>query len=203
MGTRAVILVTGLHWQGETIPETVRLYRHHDGDPSWTLKDIADGIRAAEKVCSAKTRRWADPRYDYTPARTVADCIIAASIGWGGADIRVDVDGPGNTKNTGSPAVYAQALGPQHYGDQADLEWAYVVDVRRKGITVYGGYGTVATLRAAGPQRPEVHLEILHDDYVPKVRRRIRAGMRALLKLGWAVNPAPIPVQKQAAVRRA
>jgi hypothetical protein len=31
MGARAVILVTGSHWQGRDIAQTVRLYRHHDG----------------------------------------------------------------------------------------------------------------------------------------------------------------------------
>ena len=50
MGTRAIILVTGSHWQGEHIPQTVRLYRHNDGDPAWMLKDIAAGIRKADDV---------------------------------------------------------------------------------------------------------------------------------------------------------
>jgi hypothetical protein len=81
MGVRAVILVTGSHWQGQDIPQTVRLYRHHDGDPDWMLKEIAEGIRAADKLRSARVRRWGDRRYDYTPAQTLADCLIAASIG--------------------------------------------------------------------------------------------------------------------------
>jgi hypothetical protein len=151
MGTRAVILVTGSHWQGRHIPQTVRLYRHYDGDPAWTLKEIAAGIRAADKLRVAQVHRWNDPRHDYTPAKTLADCVIAASIGWNGFEIRIDVDRPDDAPNTGEPAIYSQALGPSHYGDQGDLEWAYVVDVARKGITIYAGYGTVQELMAPGP----------------------------------------------------
>jgi hypothetical protein len=102
------------------------------------------------------------------------------------------VDRPGHTKDTGTLAVYAQPLGPAHYGDQADLEWAYVVDVRRKGVTVYPGYGTVVGLMAAGPQSPEVQVQALYEKYRPRARRRIRAGVRALARLGWAVNPVPV-----------
>ena len=61
MGTRAVILVTGSHYQGENIPQTICLYRHHDGDPDWTLKDIAAGIRTAKNLRAAQFQQWADP----------------------------------------------------------------------------------------------------------------------------------------------
>jgi hypothetical protein len=179
------------------------LYRHQDGDPDWTLKDIAGGIRAADKVRPAQIRRWADPRYDYLPARMLADCILAASISWSGAAIRVDVDEVGDTKDTGTLAIDAQPLGPSHSGNQADLEWADVVDIRHKSVTVCAGCGMAEDLMAAGPQVPEVQLETLYEEYRPSVRRRIRARVRALVNLYWAINPAPVQAQNQAAARRA
>ena len=46
------------------------------------------------------------------PAKTLADCIIAASIGWAGAEIRVDRDDLDKAQHAGELAIYTQVLSP-------------------------------------------------------------------------------------------
>lgn len=202
MGTRAVILVTGSHWQGEAIPQTVRLHCHWAGGLEDTLPTLADGVRRGHRLVDRRRRWWPDRLY--LPARTLADCITAASVQWDGFAVGLDTDDDVDHKEQGRPAVYTEPLGPRHLGEQADLEWAYVLDVPRRALYVYGGYGTAAQLLEHGPTDPAARVEDFYPEYQAKYRRRIRAAVRSLGRLGWSVNPAAVPVQRQsAAVKQA
>jgi hypothetical protein len=190
MGTRSIIMVTGKGQHAEGF-ETVRLYRHYDGDPMWNLPSIIAGIERAQSLVF----EWNSKSFNFgrqfaigdVRARVFADCIVAGSISWySGFDIRVD-DEDDNLPGEGL-AVFRGPLTLENCGNQGDLEWMYVVDTIQKSVKVYGNGSNPEDLLAGGLTHPSAGADCLVDDAQEPYRTAANAHLDRLLDMGWDVN---------------
>lgn len=193
MGTRSIIMVTGKGEHGEG-HETVRLYRHFDGDPQWNLPAIIAGIKRAEALVGEWNSRSFNQGRQVTladvRAKVFADCIIASSISWyRGFDIDLDEDARSGEPN--QPAIFRGPLTLEHCGNQGDLEWMYVVDITAKSVKVYGKGSCPEDLLKEGLTDPGDHAECFRKELVErkaKYREEVNAHVDHLLDMGWDVN---------------
>ena len=197
MGCRANIFVTGDLPLADSRRQTVRLYAHWGGSPDHVLKDLHTAVRASVRLLAASRELRPDARA--VTAQGFADCLRAASLTHNGfATVLDDRDG------VDRPAAFAEAFdAATHCTDQADLEWVYVADVNARSLWVYGGFGTAQELIARGEADPAGHAEDLLPQYRRRTRARIRALVRSLRRLGWAVNGRQAAAVTRADARRA
>lgn len=187
MSTRAILMVTGQN-EYRNGPQTVRVYKHSDGYPSWVLRLLIRATELAEELLTSDyNQHIAKDHLDDLSAQAFADCFIAASLGHRGFEARVDT----NDEQKRTPAIYHDRLKSSHYGRQSDLEWVYVVDLKKRSVKVYGGgyddcapqvfvrRGTVDPRREAGQ---------MTDEYRDRYLGRICAALDRLQEQGWTVN---------------
>jgi hypothetical protein len=199
MGTRAVVVIAGNNdTRGKGV---VRLYRHWDGDPDDVLESIADATAMTNEYIAEHADMlvaWHSPDYENRVVPTVADIpvqgfgerLICSRLRWGCSPYRVDTSFENN-----SPAVFNGDLKNEHFGEQSDLEWMYLVDLKARTITVWGGdCGDPAEHKAKGPVDPRKHATQLRTDE-PKVNYQgadflaVDAGMTKLRRQGWTITP--------------
>jgi hypothetical protein len=192
MSTRAIIVVTGSHrlYAWESI---VRLYRHHDGYPTEVLADV---VRATETAVSfihnhsslltVFRKDGLCPTLDEMPAEGFAAQIIAAGNCWDGSSFRFD-----DPDEQGLPPITHGPLEVRHFGNHGDLEWIYLVNVKRRGLTIFGGeFGAVEVHFARGAVDPLSYADRLRADCQEDERMRIRVAMDQLMDQGWDITPA-------------
>ncbi len=192
MGTRSITVVTGRHTQDDKLKETIRLYRHWDGSPDVMLATIAAAIAVAQNILGRWLDRWRTlhPDVRSVTAKCLADALLAASLGMSGMSMRLD-------DKDGTPAVFRGPPTAEAFGDQADLEWVYVLDTDAQTVRVYGGYGSARKLMKADPVDPTAYLEAIRDEYKAQVIETIQSGLGAIRSAGWQVNPVPKRPRRQ------
>ncbi len=199
MSTRAVIVVTGKNRPYRPSGyKTVRLYTHSDGYPTNNLRVVLKAIRLAENLVAEEQIHLpgADPRpaaIEDLDAETMADLVIAASVGWYGASAKVDED----WDTTGDQArqvraVYQEKAERRHFGNQGDLEWAYLVDTEKRVVRVYRVHSHYIRLVQVDPRS---YADELLDEYQEKERYEIALAMDQIVEAGWTINR---PVKKRA-----
>lgn len=170
MSTRAVIVVTGKAAPlRNTTHTTVRLYKHTDGCPSGNLPVILKAVERAENLAF---RHRISVGVEDIPAETMADLIIAASVGWYGATAKIDTDHPGKS-------VYPSKVRKWHFGLQGDVEWCYLVDAEKKVLKIYSG--SPENKRLADP------MSSLEED--DETRFNLSVVVDKILEHGWTINP--------------
>ena len=186
MGTRSITVVTGPHSQDKTRKETIRLYQSWDGSPDMMLANIAAGIALTAPILARWQSLWRSiqPEVQSVPAKCMADAVLAASLGIYGMSMRQD-------DKDGRPAAFQGPPAAQAFGDQGDLEWVYFMDVDAKTVHVYGGYGLAQDIMKNRPTAPMLYLEAIRDEYQVEIGECIQAGLAAIRKAGWKINPIP------------
>jgi hypothetical protein len=200
MGCRAAILVTG---SGERKPErgTLRLREHWDGEPTAVLGWLARATETAQHKCESLSAWYLDrleiPAGESAPlvlmpARTFAQHLIFAAVGWHGPSVRIDLDDQDESGAGGRPAEYHEALKDEHFGDQGDLEWVYVIDLEKRSVGVYHGecgYGSPQDHLADGPCDPTWYAHQLIESYQDETESRILGLVKTLEEQGWTFLP--------------
>jgi hypothetical protein len=87
------------------------------------------------------------------------------------------------------------------FGNQGDLEWVYVVDLRSRTIEVYGGtYGCPEEHLARGRVEPaDAYAAQLKDEYQSTAKAAVNAHLDKLLDFGWNVNGKLDPKKRKRA----
>jgi hypothetical protein len=86
-----------------------------------------------------------------------------------------------------------EVLTDEVLGNQWDLEWIYVVDLKNKKIDVYGGgYFNCSPLEHVqkGPVNPVAYSENLIDEYQADEKKLIIKAMSDLAGIGFKINEA-------------
>lgn len=202
MSTRCIIVVTGAG-SHRAERQTVRLYQHCDGYPTWVLPELAKATEMAESYIE-QNKGWLDvftpdgkpPTLANMPAQGFADFVIAATLGWEGAGARVDAEPDGR------PAVsFRPATDLSVFGTQGDLEWVYLADLRARTLTVYGGdFSDPDEHRRRGPVDPRLYARELAEDHRGREFLAIHRAVWVLQGRGWTVTP---PKGRRAADTRA
>lgn len=198
MGTRAIIQVVGsadLINKSKSYGQSVRLYRHNDGDPKWTLAGIASAIVAIEEKAKEKGKSLIAPE-------PMAVAIEFGSMQSTYLSARIE-----EVFDNARPKL-------DDLSNQPDLEWLYVVDVIKKNVNVFtvkerGGYSGA----------PRTHLEAsyftsvrkvyesqLKPEYVDVYVQGWETASAAIRNAGWTLNQAVDPylaVIQRSASRRA
>ena len=126
------------------------------------------------------------------PAVGFAHRLIASAIGWNESRYRIDADE--TSARLSDLAVYYGDLKPEHFGEQGDLEWVYLVNLKARTITVWGCWcGDPAELRKRGPVDPRKYATLLRDDdpnvnYQGRSFLAIQANMTKLTRQGWTIT---------------
>jgi hypothetical protein len=187
MSTQAIVVITGKNRYGtDTI---IRLYKHGDGYPSDTLADL---VRATETVqtyilnnaelLSIFRGDGLCPTLDEMPTEGFTAQVIAAGNHWCGSSYRIDDEGL-------SLAVFTGQLCRSHYGDQGDLEWVYLVDLKARKITIWGGgHGTPTDHIDGGVVDPLSYADQICDEYQEQERAIIANQTDSLITLGWRLT---------------
>jgi hypothetical protein len=216
MSTRAVVVMTGFceHPPGR---ETARLYKHWDGYPSDTLALLARMIRRAEQYIAAHAddlRCFIPdsrlPTVADLPVLAAADLTIGESVAWGGATARLDTDWSKAppVPRLGDPdlrrAHYPGGVTATAFGRQGDVEWAYLVDLPRREVTVWATPGEPEACLASPATDPRVSADYLIREARAPERARVERAMDALVGLGWTITPpgTPAPAAPHARPRR-
>ena len=168
MGTRSTILVTG---HGNYSPMTIRLYKHWDGYPTGNLSIIE---RALESAISLKSRDAARFGNDEKPL--TVELVVGKIIGEA-----TDVTGMGAKIEE----TFQDSLKPEHFGNQGDLEWVYVIDCDAKTVKMYGG-----DYQGKGKTKdPLSYIECLKDEYKTREKHETEKLIRLVEAWGFKVNP--------------
>lgn len=185
MGTRSVIVVTGeKNYSGN---QTVRFYKHYDGYPTGNLpiiaKALCDGAaKIAEHQAELKTQK---------PGKFCTELfeglLIGAATDVYGISARVE-------------EKYEEEFRPEHLGNQSDLEWLYLVDLKEKTVEVFGGKYTGNLPQShyrKGSVKPEKWLENLRPEYVDAEREQLNCAIRDIEQAGFKLNPKKTKKGKQ------
>jgi hypothetical protein len=131
MSTRSIILVTGAARRGNG-HSTTRLYKHSDGYPTGAFEVFAVALeRANAQITEDRLRFGARADAKHSVDQVVGQLIGAGSSVYG-MGVQFDMD-------TEKFAQYHEPLKPEHFGNQSDLEWMYVIDLDKKEVRVFGG----------------------------------------------------------------
>lgn len=194
MGTRSIIVVTGKNRYGQDL--TYRMYRHSDGYPSGALPVILAALKSSVAQCDETVRRYGYEAEHLPVAEQVVGNLIGAATDCYGMSVRIDDD-------DGKPAVFGKALGLDEFGNQADLEWVFVIDLNALAVRIYGGGYTGKIPQVAierGPVDPISYANQLKTEYQESERATIRGLVAALAQVGFPVNPKPTkPKRRKAA----
>ncbi|CAB5221305.1 hypothetical protein UFOVP244_131 [uncultured Caudovirales phage] len=176
MGTRSIIVVTGAATYKEV--STVRMYKHYDGYPSDVLNVLADALTDAVNVMK---------KHDEKVMRTglIVGKIIGSDTGIYGPGARIDDDYQGNRTVR---AEYDAALDKSHLGNQADLEWIYVVDADARNVSVYAGVETPAETDLNKTTDPYTQVNSYREESKEGLRADITSGIERLKAVGFSVN---------------
>jgi hypothetical protein len=197
MSTRSIFVVTGRasRFMGEH--QTVRIYKHGDGYPTDNLAVLVEATEKANNLISANNADLESDSpsrlsLDGMGAKAFADCIIASTLS-AYSGFRCQIDKDDNTvSNSGLDdglAIFNEPLKDSHFGNQGDLEWIYVVDLKAKSINVYsGGYESPDEILPRGVVDPRSYAEHLIEEAQVRERSEIAAHMDRLMDLGWNLN---------------
>lgn len=84
-------------------------------------------------------------------------------------------------------------------GCQGDLEWVYFVDVDRKNINVYAGYGTPSELVAKGKADPMSQVDSVMPAYASAEAEAVLEAIRMVDKTGWTLNAQALGIEAECA----
>ena len=166
MGTRSIIVINNEK-------TALRLYKHYDGHPSHTLKAIADGIREAQLK---------EDTY------TIGESIMH--------EYWVD-----NGSKSTRMHKEVEAIGPQRVeaclsSPQWDLEYIYLVDLKNKEISLYGGgffNKPAIDIVFQGNICPiESEISRVRAEYQSDTRKRLVSATTALSQLGFTIEKPAI-----------
>jgi hypothetical protein len=156
---------------------TVRLYKHWDGYPTGVLPYVIAAARITagrnpdalwfSKVMANEYRDEEKRKFDKTGRP------------YNKADLpRIDRE---DSFNTG--------FSPEQLGDQLDLEWAYVVNVAEKFVSVYQVDRELPQeAYAKGLSDPMVYAEELKEECKEGCRKETAKLIRETARTGWKVN---------------
>jgi hypothetical protein len=196
MSTRSIFVVTGKPSRFWGEHQTVRIYKHCDGYPTDNLAVLVDATEKANNLIFANNDGVEqDNSYrlslETLGARTFADCIIASTLSAHGG-FRCQIDGDENTRsNSGLDeklAIFNEPLRDSHFGNQGDLEWIYVVDLKKRNINVYACGEDAAEAAKGPPTDPLSYADQLIPEAQVEERSEIAARMDKLMDMGWTIN---------------
>ncbi|QDU20590.1 hypothetical protein [Urbifossiella limnaea] len=205
MGTRAMILVLGQTDDHQTLGrdkdavKAIRLHNHGDGGPTNILDDLVEATRYCEgfllkRMAYLSHRLGRDATAFDLPACVWAESVKFAGLGVFGPTTIHDAVNVEDRHDPGAPrAVFMgdAALDDNlRWGNQGDLEWLYLIDVKASTITVYGGdYGDPEEHLGVGPVDPRLETLSFEDSYQPTRLIQITRAMKSLRDAGWSITP--------------
>ena len=186
MSTRSIILVKG---QGTYYENVIRLYKHCDGYPTENLPLIYNTL----ETCLDMIRDYPYASFikKFNP-EFFAYKLIGESTTIYGKGAHVD-------QFENDPAEYDSEFKLEHLGNQFDLEWIYIVDVKQKSVNIYGGgySGKVPQIAfKKGFVNPESYSKQLHDEYQSSTLNEIKKAVKNIESLGFKVNKIKDKVSK-------
>jgi hypothetical protein len=191
LGTRSIFVVSGKASYNSPKEKrgSVRLYKHWDGYPTENLKVLVRATEIAKGLVDEHNARFSGESLsmESLAAQTFADCVVAATLGYYyGFGAHVDTWGDKDEKE----AIFDGPLALDHFGEQGDLEWVYVVDVPDQVIRVYGNaYGPPSKHLKKGQVDPRCYAGHLASEAQSNERAAISAHMDRLAEMGWTLNP--------------
>jgi hypothetical protein len=176
----------------------VRLYKHSDGYPTDVFANIIQTTESAEcyirnnaSLLTVFREDGQCPGLDEMPSGGFAAQLIAAGNTWDGSAYRFDDADP-------TPAIDTGPLRDDHFGNHGDLEWVYLIDVKSRLVTIWGGrYGATQEHFARGPTDPRKYADALGVDYREQERATIAAHLVTLRAAGWRVNPTAKTIRRR------
>jgi hypothetical protein len=194
MSTRSIFVVTG-KGMFNAEHQVVRIYKHSDGYPTHNLAVLVDATEKATCLLAAfnRGRELKDCQgLDAMQAKVFADCVIASTLNpWNGFGAQIDRDDHGRSDSGlhEGLAIFHEPLKHSHFGNQGDLEWIYVVDLKARNIAVYSGdYESPDEILPRGAVDPMSYADQLIPDAQADERSEIAAHMDKLMDLGWTFN---------------
>ncbi len=197
MGCRSVMVVTGSDTNARAGSRvTARLYRHYGGDPGDQLATLLATIDRVEKWMAARGDRlkifgvdYRMPKFTDIPVVAFSDFLIAESIGWYGAGIRMDTQ-LADEPSSDSPCFWPGDANKKSFGEQGDIEWVYLIDIPSRELTVWEIQGdeTPNSVVLRKPDDPRNNAENLLKEYRAGERLRIQDLMFKLNAFEWSIN---------------
>lgn len=170
MGTRSNLFITGLDSNGN--PFTQRFYRHYDGYPSSMLETLSGILKEHPKATNH--------------IEELSQQVSALQY----------ESGYGNRQVFEPSEVYSSEFTSNTYGNHGDLEYVYVLDLERKGVSIYGRQpepfesGSVKHFIHKPRLDPLSELPMIRPEYKEEVRQALENSVVILAELGFSMNPA-------------
>jgi len=180
MSTRSIIVLSGAGLNG---PEVIRLYKHSDGYPAGNLPIIANALVKAVAIEKAHAKRL--KRKVQMKLSGYAGLIIGESVSAYGAGAHIDTDYV--DEHTSTPAEYLAKINLAQFGEQSDLEWVYYLDIDKKQLQIFQGFGSPEEILAKGLADP------LEDEDRVDTIKKIKTALTEIKKAGFKVNPKNQP----------
>ena len=182
MGTRSIIMVTGLDFHGY-YESTVRIYKGSDGYPTDTLRLLVSTIEQYNKLIHdhKKKRGNSKDKIPFVPMTFAHVCCREGANVYG--------MGPYEEEH------FDEGIDEESFGTQLDLEWIYVVDATKKTIVIYGGgYADCEPIEFVkkGEVNPYQYVLRLYRDCRQQEYEEIKQSLDRLKKLGWKVNDGKV-----------
>jgi hypothetical protein len=180
MSTRSIIVV---HGKAQYSPEVFRLYKHHDGYPTENLRIIAEAIERGNAMVEEQKKETPPPLHSKTlSADTLTGLLVGAATSLYGMGAQVEFHGSGDLK-------------AEHFGDQSDLEWIYVIDTDTRSVRVFGGGYSgdwPAEVVARGTVDPLNYVRRLKPEFQAETKATIRELVKRIKAARFAVNPETV-----------
>ncbi|MCP3684729.1 MAG: hypothetical protein GY861_18835 [bacterium] len=171
MSTRSIIVVKDEN-------SVTRLYKHCDGYPTGNLPVIQKALAKSLEQQAKSLKRHKEYGSKITVDQMVGHIIGEATSIYGmGAFIE---------------KKYQSEFKPIHLGNQFDLEWIYIIDIKEKTVSIYGGESTGDSPQKTykkGVVDPFVYVErSIADEYQDEYRKETKDCLNNLRSIGFKVK---------------
>lgn len=183
MSTRGLFLITGKR-HSISYPDnkglycTVRLYQHSDMYPTQALGEIVQATRIAH---SAMGRYHKPITFKDITAKFFASCIMSATLDIYSDGFGSDID----LTAEGVYSIFPSLLSKNLFGDRADIEWAYTINIKDLKIEVWDGNPNVADYKRINPLK---YVKELKPEYRDADYATIGAHCDQLMENGWLIH---------------
>jgi len=189
MSTRSLIVVIGEDtYNGNRI---TRLYKHSDGYPTGNLPIIRDAIAKSQAECAADALRWEGKETTEIRQGHLVGNVIGCAVSVYGMGAVID------TYESDEAQYYAPKLKREHLGNQGDLEWIYVIDIKTKSVNIFNGSQTNVIKNKL--ENPENYCKCLYEEYRADEIKETRDLIKSIQDLGYSVNKKLTIVKKKGA----
>lgn len=180
MSTRSLIMVTGPHLDylgnGKS-PMTIRLYKHCDGYPDAVLEDI---YNAASKIRALLLEDHGNLKLDFDKVSphvfSAALCAVSLNT-YDGLGIKLK-------------DVRYEKFSKGMWGEQGDIEWAYLIELPIKKISCFNGNPNIKyepNKFTAKIVNPLTYVNCLRAPYQQSTMDKIKNKVYRLQQQGWTI----------------